>query len=117
MIVEPAPVVPDEEDRRARPVGATHDGVDQACYPGLADADERIRVLRVPPVGLHPGDRGQRPRLRRAEKGREALDVPDLTVLSDVGIAGQWVPDARRPDALEARRCTWGSWRRSAGSA
>ena len=45
MVVEAAPVVPDEEDRGRVPVGAPHDRVDQLGDVGLSGGDERGRVL------------------------------------------------------------------------
>ena len=69
VVVEPAPVVPREEDGGRVPVGPAHDGVDQAGHPGLAGADERAGVLAdVRWLGTTHDTDGSVPPARRLKK-------------------------------------------------
>ena len=51
VVVEPAPVVPGDEDRRRAPVRRAHDRVHDPRHPGLAAPDRRRRVLAVCMLG------------------------------------------------------------------
>src|SRR5262249_60755990 len=101
MVVEAAPVVPCEEDRGARPVRASHNRVDHVSDPRLPGADQGSWMLGVPEVGLNPGNRRKISLLRGSREAVDALDVPDLTVLTHGREARERVPDARRADALQ----------------
>src|SRR5215212_6711334 len=103
VVVEAAPVVPGEEDRRRLPVGAAHDGVDQAGHPGLALTDERGRVLADLVVRDHPRHGRQLPVLRCPIEVADRRDVPELAILAHGGKPGQRVPDARRLRVLLLR--------------
>jgi hypothetical protein len=61
MVIEPAPIVPRDDDERRGPVGAIHDGIDLLDGPILAIAHALGGVLVA--RADEPGDRGQPARL------------------------------------------------------
>ena len=64
VVVEAAPVVPGQEDRRRAPVRPLHDRVDQTGHVVLAHADARGRVLAHRVRRRDPRDGRKRPVLR-----------------------------------------------------
>ena len=103
VVVEPAPVIPGQEDRRRAPVLAGHDRVDHPRGVILAGADPGRRVLRVIAGGDHPRNGRQVPTIGVAEQLRIGHDVAQLPVLVDVDEIGQRVPDLRRLHVLGHR--------------
>ncbi len=95
VVVEAAPVVPREEDRRRAPLGASHHRVDEARHVRLALRDARRRVLAHGVRRHDPRDRRQRPLLRSFVEARDRLDVAELAVVSNGVEVGQRVPDTR----------------------
>ena len=68
MVVEAAPVIPREEDRRGLPVGAAHDRVDERGHVRLADGHEVRWMLADAVVRHDPRHRRQRPLARGREE-------------------------------------------------
>ena len=85
VVVEPAPVVPGEEDRRLLPVGTAHRRVDDLRHVALAlpDGLARLRVLADARVRHHPGHGRQRAVPRRGEVLLVTHDVAELALLAD----------------------------------
>src|SRR6266542_1032305 len=78
VVVEPAPVVPRQEDRRVLPHGAAHDGVDDLGGPVLSPAEVVFGVLGQGDLGRDPRDRGEPARLHVAHEivDRSAPAIP-----------------------------------------
>src|SRR6266511_5039271 len=101
MVVEPAPVVPGQEDRRRLPSRTAHPRIDHLRDVLLPGADAPRRMLADAAVWDHPGDRGQpappRGRVVVAQRG----DVAELVVLLDRLEIRKGVPDPGRLRVLE----------------
>jgi hypothetical protein len=94
VVVEPAPVVPVDEDGGGVPVRALHGRVDDRGDVGLPLVDAGRRVLAVRARGGDPAHRRQRPRPGCGEVGGKVPDVGQLVIVLDIGEEGQGVPDA-----------------------
>ena len=81
MVVEPAPVVPGEEDRSVLPSRSAHDGVDEARDIRLPDRDERRWVLAFAVVRHDPRHRRELSGAGVDEQLVDVLDVGELAVL------------------------------------
>jgi hypothetical protein len=103
VVVEASPVVPCEEDRGRAPVGALHDGVDDARDVGLPAADERRRMLADLVRRRDPRDGRKRARPRRPHERAERPDVAQLVILGDRLEPRKGIPDARSARVLRNR--------------
>src|SRR5262249_21653676 len=81
VVVDPAPVVPGQEDGGGGPVGALHGGVDDRGDVGLPPVHAGGRMVAVGAGGRDPAHRRQCAGLGRGEVAREILDVLQLVVL------------------------------------
>lgn len=104
MIVEAAPVVSCQVDRRAVPVRHLNDRDDQTGYLGLASTDQRRRMLAIWPALNYPEDRGHGVGLRGLVELGEVLDVPFRAIRFHRGEPGQRIPKAWRLGMLGLRR-------------
>ena len=108
VVVEAAPVIPGQEDRRGVPVWAAHHRVDQTGDVGHPLFDLAAGVLAHAPRRHDPADRGQRPVLGILVVVVDGLDVAELAVLLHVGEARQGIPNAGRLRVLVNGTATHG---------
>src|SRR5947209_16935924 len=106
MIVEAAPVIPGQENRRTAPVWPLHDGVDQPGHIGLTCAHQGRWMFAILAIGHNPGDGWQATILGRSVEVVQLLDVAQLAILFHRIKVGQWIPDLRRARTLWLRCAT-----------